>query len=444
MKIQGNYREIWTISYPIIAGSLAQSINQIIDTTFMGRVSVEDLGASTLAGMFFVLSTMIAIGFTRGGQVIIARRSGEMDYDGVGKVFYHLLLICFGILLVLLFSMIVVGPWLIPLVVQSPVIQEKSFIYLQYRVWALPLLIPAYGFNSFFSGISKTKVITLATVCMALTNIGLDWVLIFGKFGFPKMGIAGAALASSIAEWVYFGVYFAVYIGQKYHHKYPLLKNRSIDRKLFSNMISISLPIVGQLLFGLGSWAIFFLFIEKMGEKALAISGVIKSLYIFIGIPGWGMGSAANTVLSNILGQDRKEDVIPVMKRFIHLSVLINFSTILIMGLFPRIILKLYTDDYSIVEDSVPVLYMNLAALLVFSVAIIVFQSIVGIGATKITLMAEIICVILYMIYTYACVFIWKTSLAVAWGGEMLYWVVMLILCLLYLRSGKWKMLNKF
>ena len=184
MKIQGNYREIWTISYPIIAGSLAQSINQIIDTTFLGRVSMEDLGASTLAGMFFVLTTMIAIGFTRGGQVIIARRTGAMDYEGVGKVFDHLLVICFILLLVLLFSIIVVGPWLIPYVVQSPIIQQKSQIYLQYRVWALPLLIPAYGFNAFFSGTGRTKVLTLATVCMALTNIGLDWILIFGKFGF--------------------------------------------------------------------------------------------------------------------------------------------------------------------------------------------------------------------------------------------------------------------
>lgn len=443
MKIQGNYREIWTISYPIIAGSLAQSINQIIDTTFLGRVSMEDLGASTLAGMFFVLTTMIAIGFTRGGQVIIARRTGAMDYEGVGKVFDHLLVICFILLLVLLFSIIVVGPWLIPFVVQSPIIQQKSQIYLQYRVWALPLLIPAYGFNAFFSGTGRTKVLTLATVCMALTNIGLDWILIFGKFGMPKMGIAGAALASSIAEWVYFGVYFAVFIGQKQHLKYPFLKIRTLDRSLINKMLSISTPIVGQLLFGLGSWAIFFLFIEKMGEKALAISGVMKSLYIFIGIPGWGMGSAANTVISNILGQGRKDDVIPVMKRFVYLSMAIGFSTVLIMGLFPRFILKLYTDEISIIDESLPVMYVTLAALLIFSISIIVFQSIVGIGATKITLMAEMVCVFLYMIYTYACVFIWKSSLAMAWGGELLYWVVMLILCLLYLRSGKWKQLNK-
>jgi Na+-driven multidrug efflux pump len=113
------------------------------------------------------------------------------------------------------------------------------------------------------------------------------------------------------------------------------------------------------------------------------------------------------------------------------------------MGLFPRFILKLYTDEISIIDESLPVMYVTLAALLIFSISIIVFQSIVGIGATKITLIAEMVCVFLYMIYTYACVFIWKSSLAMAWGGELLYWVVMLILCLLYLRSGKWKQLNK-
>ncbi|QQR97850.1 MAG: hypothetical protein IPK18_13640 [Sphingobacteriales bacterium] len=93
MQLKGTYKEIWTISFPIIVGSLAHSINQIIDAAYLGNYSKISLDAVTLAGIFFLNITFIAGGFARGTQVIIARHAGEQNNEKIGSAFDHLLLI---------------------------------------------------------------------------------------------------------------------------------------------------------------------------------------------------------------------------------------------------------------------------------------------------------------------------------------------------------------
>ena len=107
MQLKGTYKEIWQISYPIILGSLAHSINQLIDTAFLGHSSKVALEAITLAGIYYFVFVFIAGGLARGCQVIIARHSGENKPEKIGIAFDHLILLAFilSIFLMLFFGL---------------------------------------------------------------------------------------------------------------------------------------------------------------------------------------------------------------------------------------------------------------------------------------------------------------------------------------------------
>ncbi|MBK9328098.1 MAG: MATE family efflux transporter [Sphingobacteriales bacterium] len=439
VQIKGTYREIWQIAFPIILGSLANSINQLIDTAFLGHYSKISLDAVTLTGIFFFNITFIAGGFARGAQVMIARHNGEMHYNKIGIAFDHLLAFSAILSVITLIFFAFASPAIVTISVKSTAIQEEALTYLKYMNIGVPAVVFGFCFNAFYSGIGKTKIITYATLLMGITNIILDYILIFGKLGFPALGIKGAAIATTIANIVLFLVYLVYFIRQQHTKTYDAFRFKVLKWLQFRKMIDLSTPIVLQNLIGITSWQYFFLCVEKLGEHELAVSGILKSLFVFLGIPVWSLGSASNTIISNIIGQRKLEDVIPALKKVILVTVGISMSLNLIILLFPRPILSLFTNDLQLIQDCIPPFYTLMIALLFFSSGMIMNQGIIGTGATKIPAMVELFCCFSYIGYCYYFIQLKKSPLYIAWGCEVVYWFSLLTFTTVYWGSGIWK-----
>jgi putative MATE family efflux protein len=439
MQLKATYSDIWKVGYPIMLGNVAHGLTQAVDYAFMGHVSKNDLNGTLMGGFAFFLLVMVVLGFTRGAQIIIARRTGENDFASVGKTLDHLLkkgifLAVFFVAMVIFFKDVGLN-----YMIQSEEIAEKASIYLSYRVWSIPLVVFNLCIIAFYAGIGKTKVITLCTIIMSLTNVVLDYVMIFGHFGFPEMGIGGAALATVVAELMgTVALVGALYLNNdvKLFH---LFKFPKTDWQLYGKMFNLSTPIVVQHILGLGTWWLFFLMVEKIGEEELAISGIIKSLYMLIGIPIWGFASAVNTIVSNVLGQKNIGAVGPVIMKSIHISFLIAFALSAIIYIFPVFFLSMYSNDIALIERSIPTLNVVLFVMLIFSVGSMTMHGIMGIGDTKTMVAIEFICIVSYVIYAYYSIFIWKMELPMIWMVEFVYWILLGVLCSAYLASGKWK-----
>lgn len=201
-------------------------------------------------------------------------------------------------------------------VVKSPAIQKAALSYIRMMNYAVIPVVLGFCFNGFYTGIGKTKIITIATVCMAVTNSIAGYIFIFGKFGVPPLGIKGAGIATAIADTVLFSVYLFHFIYYRQPEKYNAFTFKFIRVKQSWSIIKLSTPIVLQNLIGIGSWWFFFLSIEKIGEHELAVSGILKSLFVFIGIPVWSLASTSNTLISNIIGQNRIDEVVPALKKY--------------------------------------------------------------------------------------------------------------------------------
>lgn len=439
MQAVPSYHSIWKLSYPIILSLIAQNIITVIDTAFLGRVGEIELGAAAIGGLFYFSLFMLGFGFGTGAQILMARRNGEGNFGQVGKIFDHTLYIFAAmssvlILLSLLFSSLFLGYF-----ISSEAIYEASAIYLDIRVWGLLFAFTNVAFRAYFVGITKTRLIGYSAVIMAVVNIVLDYGLIFGRLGFPEMGIAGAALASLIAEGVALLFFIVATWLDADNRKYDVFRFPKFDPDIIKRTWNISVFIMLQNFVSVAGWFVFFLFIEHSGERPLAISNIVRSIYMMLMIHIWAFSSSVNTLVSNAIGAGKAHLVIPVIHKVNKLSLLIALFVILITALIPDWLIRIYTDDPDLIAGSKPVLFVVTGALLPLAIAVNWFSGVSGTARTNIALLIEVGCIIFYMIYVYVVVFQTNSSLPVIWSSEYVYISSLGFFSYLYLKFGKWQ-----
>jgi putative MATE family efflux protein len=419
-------------------GSVAQNVINVTDTAFLGRLSDVALGSGAIGGLFYLSIIMLGWGVGIGAQIMVARRYGEGEHKQIGSIIAHTqyLLFILAILLVIFFELF--GKTILNHVVQSESILNASFAFLRYRIWGLFFAFTYFSFRAFYVGIGKTKVITYTTLTMVLVNVFFGYSLIFGHFGFPKMGVSGAGLASVIAEFSGASAFIIYTLLNKKVKSYNLFRFTKYDPELMSRLFKISLPLMLQNFFSFSVWFVFFLIIEKMGEVELAVSNIIRSIYVVLLIPIMGFSTAANSLVSYIIGQGKSKEVLSLTWRIAIVAG--GFSTILslICTLFPNLILQVYTTDSVIVNMALPIMHIISIASIILAIGLVLFNGVSGTGKTNISLILEICILVVYVLLTFVFAIVLKQSLTIVWTIELLYGVMLSLISFIYLKSNHW------
>lgn len=440
MRISTSYRQIVTISLPIMLGSAVQNIIALTDSIFLFHLGETDFAAIGFVGVFYLVIAAIGFGFSKGGQIMIARRAGEADARGVSRSFYALLyfsLILAGIMFVL---MHVGARWLFEVFVQSPVILEKSMEYLQPRSYGVFFSYLGVSLIALYTGIARPSFIVIDTIILAAVNMLLNYVLIFGHYGFPAMGIAGAGLASTIAEFIACAVFLVYIFFDRQLRKFRLMRIPHIDLKLIGQVLGLSSPVVIQNIVGLGSWFVFFGLIENMGERALAVSNVGRIVYLILSIPVWGYATGINTLVSQFIGMQKRQAVVPIILKTAKITLATTLAIALPVILLPKFFLyPLFGGtDLSVLSDAQPVLLLLIVILGLFSFGGIYFNGLTGTGSTGKALFAQVVCSAVYVGYLLVAIKVFNASLLWVWGAEIAYWLVALGFTHYYLFSRRW------
>jgi Na+-driven multidrug efflux pump len=310
---------------------------------------------------------------------------------------------------------------------------------MQTRSFGIIFTLGAITFRSFYIAISHTRIITYSALIMLVLNVILDYLLIFGNYGFPEMGIKGAALASVIAESAAL-VYLVAYstIKNEFRH-FNLFQFKEVTRKRINAIIHLSSPVILQNTLSMGSWFLFFVIIEHMGEHELAISNIIRATYMLLMTPIWGFASATNSMVSNIIGQNKLHEVKMLVRIIITLGLATNLLIFAISMISHEWLMRIITSDPILIEDSLGSYYIIIGAMFLFTISIILLSTVSGSGNTRAAMVIEIINIIIYCIYVYICAIILESSIETVWFAEIIYWVMMGVLSAVYLKSGKWK-----
>lgn len=436
-------KNIWKVSYPILLSLLAQNIINVTDTAFLGRVSEVAIGGSAMGGLFYICIFTLAFGFSTGSQIVIARRNGEGRYFEVGPVMIQGVIFLLGLAFVLFGLTKAFGGDIMHLLVSSPNVYDATMEFLDYRIYGFFFSFINVMFRAFYVGITKTKVMTANAVFMALTNVVLDYGLIFGHFGMPQLGIKGAAIASVIAEAVsilFFIVYTYAAVDFK---KYGLTNLRySFNPKLLGRILRISSFTMLQYFLSMSTWFIFFVAVERLGEQQLAISNIIRSIYVVILIPVNALSTTANSLVSNLIGSGGIKNVSKLVWKIARVSLFIMIILTTFISLFPRFILSIYTNNTDLIEGSVSSIYVIIVAMLIASVANIVFSAISGTGNTRSALWLEVITLIIYTGYVAVVGLVIKAPVEICFTTEIVYYGMLFIVSYLYFKRGNWQNKN--
>jgi len=438
MKTSIRNKTIWTIAYPIILGSLAQTLITLADTAFLGRVSEIALGASAMAGIYYYVCSTLAWGFSIGIQIIVARRFGEGRLERIGVVFEHGL--CFvGLLSIALFLLQrYFSDTLLGFSIQSPNIYSAAMEYMAFRHYGILFVCFNYLYRALYIGLSNTKIIGFTTGTMASVNVLFNYLLIFGKGGFPEMGIGGAALASVLAEisaFLFFTCYTLLKLPIK---KYALFHFHKLESQLMRSIFQTAFPTMLQKLISFGTWYVFFIFVERMGERPIAITIVVRSVYMLVLLPVFGFGATANTLTSRLIGEQRQGEILSMLGKVFRLALLCVLPILLVCYLFPRSVLSIYSDSNELIAESVASLYVIGLSALAHCFGLPFFEAVSGTGNTTKALLLESGVLVLYTLQIWIMTSILRAPVAGVWTAEITYALGIGVLSLAYMKYANW------
>ncbi len=434
-----DYRHIWKMSYPILVSMLMQQLVGITDVIYLGRLGEIELGASALGSTYFFTIFMVAFGFSIGAQIMMARRNGSGKYKRIGEIFYqgcNFLLIFWALMVVISWY---VSPLLLSALIENEAVCQSTLEYINWRIWGLAGASVLVMGRGFFVAITKTYILTAVSIIMVVANIVLNYVMIFGKFGFPAMGIAGAALASNLSEIIAVS-FLSIYLFKRVDIvKYGLNKLTFINLKLLKRILNISVWTMLQQFISVSTWFLFFIAIEHLGERELAVSNIVRSLSSFPYVIISALAAAVSSITGNLIGKGCSAEVLPAISRATQLCGIIIFPLLILMALAAYPLLRIYTDNQALIQASIPAYLVMLSAFIPLTPAWILFNAVSGTGNTRYAMKIEFYSMFVYVFHIFVVILYFKLPLVICWTADWVYNVSILIMAYRYMHSNKWQ-----
>jgi multidrug resistance protein, MATE family len=433
------YKTLLGVALPMMVSGFIQSIVLITDASFISRYSTNAFDALGNGGLIYIALYMMLVGMSDGSQIIIARRIGENRIDAIGRIFgttvFTLLMIGTMLFLVLHF---LIPDWIISYSANKNIASLQGE-FLNIRSFSLFFAVITLSIQAMLIAKGKTMVVLIAALITASTNVILAYSLIFGNFGLPRMGIEGAALASTLAEacsmtFLIIYLYFSIE-----RREYRLFSYFSFQWKSFKELLKVGSPLLIQGFVALATWTLFFTWIEQKGHFDLTVSQNIRAIYFLAFVPIWGFAGTTKTYISQYIGSGQF-DALPIIQRRIQLLtfgfLLITFHGAL---LYPEALIRMINPAEIYIQKSAEILRLVSCSILLYGLISVYFQTIHGSGNTLISMLIEVISVVCYSIFSYLFIKVFNWDIYWIWTVEYIYFSILGGLSLFYLTFYNWK-----
>jgi len=424
---------------PITLAILIPQINMLTNSIFLGNLSTEALGNAGITGVFYLIFAVAGHGLNNALQSVFSRYAGSGNSENFKTILAQ------GIRVSLQFALagILITWFIAPYILQQvadPKAYPQEISFLKIRIMGLPFLYLFQMGNAFLVASLNSRYLMIGFICEALVNILLDYLLIKGRFGFPQLGFNGAAIASVIAEMVGMIVVVIVLFKTGLKKQYGLLKDFIYHKAITREILNISAPLMLQYVISVTTWLVFFILIEERHDPiAKAVSNTMRNVFGLVGVFVWAFAGTCNTMVSNLMGQQKEEKVLEAITRIMLWSLGLCILMCLFINIAPQQFFAMFGQREIFIEQGVPVVRVVSIGMLFMSIANIWLNGVTGTGKTRVNLAIEIVSITVYLAYTWYFMRMHYISLAMAWSNELVYWFTIFMLSFIYLRSGKWK-----
>lgn len=470
MSLSTSYGTLLKMAMPIMFGTFVSFIVVLIDNAFLSRLDqhvesarwlveqfpnisfwsnfestgllslgAENFNAAGLGGLVYVAFFMLGVGLSSGIQIMIARRAGEKRYKAIGGIFNHgLVMLCGFAAIAFAFLYFLMPSWLEE-TMNSQEVYNSLEGFLIYRPWGYFVAAVNLVLVAFYVGIGRTNVLIYTMLITSVTNIFLDYGLIFGHWGFPAMGASGAALASFLSEATAAAFAVAYTFMNRWVREYYLMRYFKIYKERLGKMVKFCWPLMIQQGISLAAYAVFFYFVEQLGETELEASNVMRNLYLLVLVPVLGFSSVTKTYVSQLLAEERIDEMFSTLKRIIVLSLSITGVIMAALLVWPSELMSIINEDAKIIEQATSILHVVWGAPLIYALGVIIFSVIPGSGDTHVALMVETAVIVVYLCLAYYLTIVLKLEVTQVWLCEYLYFGLLAVVSLLYLKTGRWR-----
>lgn len=386
-------KRILKIATPAVAGLSSQMIVSIIDTAMVGRLRNAEVALAAMG--LGVLATWTLTAFfsslATGTHILVARRQGQRKYTEAGIVLNNSLVLAFilGVVFGLLgyyFSYEIISFFS-----SDDLVARAGGEYMKYRSLGLPFFLLAVSYRGFFYGIGHTKVFMFSAILSYIFNIIFNYFLIFGKGGFPAMGVAGAGLAASIGMLIGFVFFVLVTFLHSYRKKYRYYEVVALGFRYIDPIVRVSLPVSLQNILILFGFLLFVAITGIIGTVEQAATQVVITALFLSFMPCFGLGIAAQTLVGNALGNEQVDEAQRYGFETAKIAVIFTLLLGLIFVFAPELVLKVITLNESVITMATPILQLAGVAQIIYGAGIILAYALQAAGATLYVMYVEVI-----------------------------------------------------
>lgn len=441
LPVNNFYKKILQVALPAIAGLSTQMVVSLVDTAMVGRI--DDATYALAAMGIGVLATWALISFfsslATGIHVVVARKFGEGDYISCGVTLNNSLLLAILVGAIVAMIGVFFSYPIAHLFATDETVGNYASEYLYYRFMGIPFFLVSVSFRGFFFGISKTKIFMYSGVITNILNIIFNYILIYGNFGFPKMGLAGAGLGSTLAT-MFDGVFYGVIIMlPSYRKKFQNFKHLIINKNIISAILKISLPVSFQNVFILIGFLSFVAITGIIGTLEQAATQAVISVLFISFLPCFGFGIAVQTLVGNNLGA--KKYLLAKIYGFETAKVATIYTIILgfIFIILPQYVLLIITNDYTIIDTATPSLRVAGFAQIFYGVGVVLANGLQAAGRSFYVMKSEVVTnLIIFVPLAYFLGVYLDLGLTSAWMALPVYIIMYSLIIYIKFNSVDW------
>lgn len=338
------FSKIIKLSYPIIIGQIGIVLMGVADVVMIGQIDATNLAAAGLANSVYFLVSIIGIGTLSAVSAMVAKAKGAGHSNDTALLFKQsiwasLALSVFVsiVLLVLTFNLEWFG--------QSPEVTQLTKSYLHILNAGTVFMLLFTGIKQFSDGLSITKPSAVITIAGLLLNVFLNWVLIYGKFGFPRLELDGAGYATSFTRLVMALVMFLYIIRGSVYKQWLKVKDNNGSLFFFKEIFRIGLPSGMQYFFEVGAFASAAIMIGWFGKEQLAAHQIAINLASVTYMVATGLSTGGGIAVGDAWGRKNKKDLMMSGKAALIMSILFMGGTAVLFAVFNTFFVGLYIDD---------------------------------------------------------------------------------------------------
>ena len=332
------------LATPVILGMLGHTFVGFIDNIMVGQLGSAELAAVSLGNSFIFIAMSLGIGFSTAITPLIAESDSEGNFAKGKSSFKHGLFLC-TVLGLVLFGLELLAKPLMHLMKQPEEVVVLAIPYLDLVAFSLVPLIVFQAFKQFSDGLSMTKYPMYATILANVVNVAVNYVLIFGKFGCPKLGIVGAAIGTLVSRFIMLGFLWWLLIGHKKSKAYVTnIKIFVLESAMLKKVINLGFPSAMQMFFEVGIFTAAIWLSGLLGKNAQAANQIALNLSSMTFMVAMGLSVAAMIRVGNQKGLKHYIDLRRIAKSIFLLGLLFAIVFALAFWAFHEVLPKLYVD----------------------------------------------------------------------------------------------------